>query len=318
MHPHVRHYIVPSLGKVRLDRLKVADVQIWLNELPARCQCCAQGKDARRLERGTARCCVLGQCCRSFPSPRTVKDVRAVLRSPLSSAMRQELVERNVAELVTTPQQRKRKVVPVDQRGGAVSLSLPRSDADSMYAAFVLVVVLGLRKGEVLGLRWDAIDLAASELVVDHKLQRVNRSLLYRATKTEASDASLPMPGIVATALQLRRIDQDRSRTAAGEAWRQTEREPRWCLPVATGHRVDPRTLNDRFTRRCHLSGVRPLTVHDARRTCATSLVDLDVHQRVIMRVLRHSDQAVTMQIYAQASSEATREALSRLGETLR
>jgi integrase len=54
--------------------------------------------------------------------------------------------------------------------------------------------------------------------------------------------------------------------------------------------------------------------VHDARRTCATLLVDLDVHPRVIMRVLRHADQAVTMEIYAKASSEATREALRRLG----
>jgi hypothetical protein len=55
---------------------------------------------------------------------------------------------------------------------------------------------------------------------------------------------------------------------------------------------------------------VRRLTVHDARHTCATLLVDLDVHPRVIMRILRHADQAVTMEIYANASSAATREAL--------
>jgi integrase len=62
---------------------------------------------------------------------------------------------------------------------------------------------------------------------------------------------------------------------------------------------------------------VRRLTVHDARHTCATLLVDLDVHPRVIMRILRHADQAVTMQIYANASSAATREALRRLGDIL-
>jgi integrase len=63
---------------------------------------------------------------------------------------------------------------------------------------------------------------------------------------------------------------------------------------------------------------VRRLTVHDARRTCATLLVDLDVHPRVIMRILRHADQAVTMEIYAKASSKAVQEALRRLGESLR
>ncbi len=59
------------------------------------------------------------------------------------------------------------------------------------------------------------------------------------------------------------------------------------------------------------------MTVHDARRTCATLLVDLEVHPRIIMRILRHADVSVTMEIYAQASSAATREALRRLGESL-
>ena len=58
--------------------------------------------------------------------------------------------------------------------------------------------------------------------------------------------------------------------------------------------------------------------MHDARRTCATLLVDLDVHPRVIMQVLRHAEVSVTMEIYSQASSDATREALKRLGESLR
>jgi integrase len=57
--------------------------------------------------------------------------------------------------------------------------------------------------------------------------------------------------------------------------------------------------------------------VHDARRTCATLLVDLDVHPRVIMRILRHAQISVTMDIYAKASGKATREALERLGESL-
>jgi integrase len=78
------------------------------------------------------------------------------------------------------------------------------------------------------------------------------------------------------------------------------------------GTAVVPRTFNSRFSARCQAAGVRRLTVHDARRTCATLLVDLDVHPRVIMRVLRHADQAVMMEIYAKASSEATRDALRR------
>jgi integrase len=62
---------------------------------------------------------------------------------------------------------------------------------------------------------------------------------------------------------------------------------------------------------------VRRITVHDARRTCATLLVDLDVHPRVIMKILRHAQISITMEVYAKASSKATREALRRLGESL-
>ena len=136
----------------RLDRLRVTDVQRWLNRLPTQCQCCAQGKDAKRSERGKARCCAVGKCCKAVPSARTIKDVRAVLRPALTSAMREEFVARNVAELVTTPKQRKRKIVPWSSEEARRFLESARADKDVMYAAFVLILVLGLRKGEVLGL----------------------------------------------------------------------------------------------------------------------------------------------------------------------
>jgi hypothetical protein len=73
---HVKNYIEPGIGALRLDRLRVADVQPWLNRLAAQCQCCAQGKDARRALHGTARCCAIGKCCHRVASPRTIKDVR--------------------------------------------------------------------------------------------------------------------------------------------------------------------------------------------------------------------------------------------------
>ena len=71
------------------------------------------------------------------------------------------------------------------------------------------------------------------------------------------------------------------------------------------------------FHRRAVAAGVPDLAVHDARRTCATLLVDLDVHPRVIMQILRHAQISVTMEIYSQAPSRQTREALTRLSTSL-
>ena len=232
--------------------------------------------------------------------------------------MTEELVSRNVATMVKAPRLRPRKIVPWSSEEARRFLESARHDDDSFYAAFVLVLVLGLRKGEVLGLSWPAVDVEGHELTIGQQLQRVRRELLLRQTKTAASDGTLPIPDLVATALELRRTAQEKERTAAGEIWRGPPQGPHLVFTGRYRTPVDPRTLNRRFTARCGLAGLRHMTVHDARRTCATLLVDLEVHPRVIMRVLRHADVSMTMEIYANASSTATSEALRRLGESLK
>ena len=75
-------------------------------------------------------------------------------------------------------------------------LELARSDGDGLYAAYVLLLVLGLRKGEWLGLAWEMVSLDNAELYVGEQLQRVGRQLLRRPTKTEGSEAPLPLPNL--------------------------------------------------------------------------------------------------------------------------
>jgi integrase len=118
-------------------------------------------------------------------------------------------------------------------------------------------------------------------------------------------------------ALMITRTQQDGEREAAGEIWQQTNDMPSLIFTGRYGTPIDPHTLNRKFTARCEAAGVRRLTVHDARHTCAALLVDLDVHPHRIMRILWHADQAVMMEIYANASSAATRDALRRLGDIL-
>ena len=156
-----RLYIVPGLGHKRLDnRLSVQDVQMWLNKTAKTCTCCAQGKDARRPPE-RRRCCAIGKCCQALPSRADGQGIRAVLRSALSQALVEELVSRNVAAPGQTA---------ADAHGARASawtsdearrfLESSRAGGDYLYAAYVLVLVLGLRKGEVLGLTWDHVDWA--------------------------------------------------------------------------------------------------------------------------------------------------------------
>jgi integrase len=305
-----RRYIVPDLGNRRLDKLSVRDVQTWLNQLRTRCQCCAQGKDAAREVK---RCCALGNCCQQLASERTIRDAWATLRIVLGNAIREEIVTRNVAGMVRVSKARTRKVKSWSVEEARQFLESASSEADPLYAAYVLVLVLGLRRGEVLGLGWPDVDLEAGEVQILWQLQRVSGQLLRRQTKTEASDASLPLPDICLAALRVRQQRQQDWRAAAGDAWHDSG----LVFTTRYGSAVEPRNFHRDFKARCRKAGVREVPVHTTRRTCASLLVAMDVHPRVVMQILRHSQIAVTMNVYSEVTSTETRSALKRLGEEL-
>ena len=103
-----------------------------------------------------------------------------MLRSALSHAVSEELISRNVAAMVKMPSGRARKAQAWSSEEARRFLESARDDGDPLYAAYILVLVLGLRKGEVLGLRWADIDLDTAELTIELQLQRVGRKLLHR------------------------------------------------------------------------------------------------------------------------------------------
>jgi integrase len=305
-----RLYINPALGPRRLDKLTVREVQNWLTRLRVQCQCCAQGKDAARP---SPRCCAAGSCCRQVASDWTVHQAWTVLCSGLSNAVRDELIARNVAALVRVPIPRPRKPKPWSVDEARRFLESARDDQDPYYVGYVLILALGLRRGEALGLAWSDVDLDAGELHVAWQVQRVKGELLRRETKTTSSDAPLPLPEICAAALRAQVTLQQRWKDDPTSIWHDSG------LVVTTryGLPVDPRNFHRRFKERCATASVPAVTVHSTRHTCASLLVALDVHPRVAMQILRHSQIAVTMNIYSEASTKDTREPLRRLGEHL-
>ncbi|WP_088312868.1 site-specific integrase [Kineosporia sp. R_H_3] len=306
----IKHYIAPALGERRIDKLLPRDVQRWLNGLKTACQCCAQGKDARRP---APKCCAKNQCCQQVASARTIHTAWTVLRSGLSNAVRDELVTRNVASLVRLPQARPKKAKPWTVDEARRFLEAAFEAGDPHYAAYVLMLVLGLRRGELLALKWQDVDLDVGTVWIGWQLQRVDGRLLRRQTKTEASDALLPLPPICTTALTVWRARQANRRAQAGLAWHDLD----FVFTTRHGLPVEPRNFHRDFKRRAALAGVPIIAVHTTRRTCASLLVALDVHPRVAMQILRHSQIAVTMNIYSEATSDTTQAALLALGEHL-
>ncbi|WP_246247746.1 tyrosine-type recombinase/integrase [Micromonospora maritima] len=160
-------------------------------------------------------------------------------------------------------------------------------------------------------LRLAPLGPVASPVAVDSNRASARRSIL-RVSWASASSAPR-CSGICLTALKLRQQQREEAEAAAGKAWHETG----LVLTTRYGTPIEPRNFQRSWQTRCEKAGVTPITVHDARRTCATLLADLDVHPRVAMQVLRHARFAVTMEIYTQVTSTKTRDALKRLGESL-
>jgi integrase len=125
-------------------------------------------------------------------------------------------------------------------------LESARRDDDPLYAGYVLMLILGLRRGELLGLAWDDIDLDSGVAHIAWQLQRIKGELRRRPTKTVSSEAPLPLPDICGRALAQRKVTEARSRLAAGEAWMGSG----LVLTTRYGTPIDPRNFQPYFQAR--------------------------------------------------------------------
>lgn len=310
-----RLYIRPALGKKRLNRLSPADIRKFLAEFKAACLCCLRGADAARPEEKRA-CCAVGRCCKRLPSARTVQYVHAVLRSALQQAIREEMIARNVARIVETPTVDRTEVRPLES--GEVRLLLKTAQPHRLYAMWLLLVATGLRRGEVLGLTWSDIDLAAGTLRVRRNVQRIRRELLFGTPKTMRSVRTISLPKRCVLALTAHKEQQEQERKVAGAKWQPVPGHPAGVVfTTVTGRVTDPRSLNRMLTVLCRDAKVRRVRVHDLRHTCASLLLAQGVDARTIMETLGHSTITMTLDTYAHVMGTTLRAAADRMDDAL-
>ena len=195
----VRLHLIPGLGKKRLDKLTAREVRVFITTVREECQCCKHGYDA---EREKPRCCALngGECCQARLSTRMVQSIHAVLRNALECAVREETIPRNVAKLVkvTTPNYKLNCGLTTAQARTVLRVAA----GHRLYALYALALFLGLRRGELLGLRWVDVDLDGEKLEVVQALQRVGGRLRFVHPKTGDSERTVPLPRFCVEALR--------------------------------------------------------------------------------------------------------------------
>jgi integrase len=304
----VRLHLIPALGKKRLGKLTAQDVRVFITRIRQECQCCKHGWDAQRQ---TPRCCSLGQCCQSRLSPRMVQSIHAVLRNALESAVREEVIPRNVAKLVQVPAPRYKvnRGLTAQQAKATMAAAIEHR----LAALYVLALYLGLRRGELLGLRWQDIDLNGAKLEIVNNLQRVGGALRLVPPKTEDSARTVPLPPQCAEALRDHREQQNTERANAGPDWE----DHGFVFPSRRGTPMEPDNLRRSWAQIRESAGLGNARFHDLRHTCVTLLLDVGAPPHVVREIVGHSDIEVTMTIYAHVSLDEKRKALGKLGEVL-
>lgn len=277
----VERHLIPHIGKVSLEKLAPQDVQALL---------------ADRTREGL--------------SPRTVQLIRAVLRRALGQALEWDLVARNAAVPVKPPRQHRyhAQVWSVDE----TRRFLAAVQDDRWGALYTVAAYMGLRQGEILGLRWADVDLEARTLRVSGAMSTVGPRARTEP-KTERSRRTLPLPSAVVSALRTHRTRQLEERLRAGDVWQDHD----LVFASIFGGPVERKGLHDRWKRAIRQAELPDIRFHDLRHGCASLLLASGVPSRVVMDILGHSSIKTTMDTYSHVMPHLIGDAMATLDAVL-
>jgi len=289
----VKLHIAPGLGDIALGKLSPQNVREFLNA---------------KLAAGL--------------SPRTVKHLLVTLRGALAVAVKDAQIPRNVAALVDPPRVVRAEVQAFNPEQARAFLEAVKGSR--LEAAYTVAVAVGMRQGEILGLKWSDVDLQTGVLRIRAALQRVEKKLVQVEPKSVKSSRPIHLPAVCVSALVHHRAQQDEDRKWAGTKWQDTG----YVFRTRIGTPMDPRDLlRDyyRITRpKPENEGEKPpklkfppIRFHDLRHSAATLLLAQGVSPRYIAELLGHSQVSFTLQTYAHVLPEVQKQVASKMDEIL-
>lgn len=281
-----RLYIVPKLGRLQLARLQPADVTGMVR---------AMADDGL--------------------STNTQRLARSVLRRALRRAEVEGLVLRNVAALadgVKLTHREGRTMTPLQARR-----LLAEASGDRLEAAYALALTCGLRRGELLGLRWADIDLDAGRLTVRGALKRIDGRLTVEDTKTRSSRRTVHLPGPVVKALRQHEALQAVERATAADEWSSDPAFSGLVFTTPFGRAIDGRNFAHYLSLLTEAAGLGHWTPHELRHSAASILLAMGVPLKVVSETLGHSSIRITADVYGHLLEPAKAEAATAMDEAL-
>jgi integrase len=274
----VRLHLVPTIGRIPLQKLTPQQVQSLYTQ---------------KLKDGL--------------SQTTVNTLHAMLHKALEDALRWNLVARNVCDAVSPPRRNRYEIQPLTVEQAQQFLAA--AHGHPLEALFVIAVSTGMRRGEMLAIKWQDIDLSTGTLHVRRIFTRARGNRYIEAEpKTEKSRRSIVLPALVVDLLSQHRARQLQVKKEAGEAWQ----EHNLVFTTAVGSPLNPSKVVDRFKTLLKRAGLPDIRFHDLRHSTASILLGMGIHPKVVQELLGHNQISMTMDIYSHVMPTMHKEAMDR------
>jgi len=247
----IRDHIVPEIGRIRLANLRPDHLQSLYS---------------KKLKAGLSR--------------RTVQYIHAIIRRSLNEAVRWGLIHRNPTDAVTPP--RPKKAPPQTLSIEQAKLYLKSVEEHHYFPIYMLAIMNGMRKGELLGLHWEDVDLDDETISIKHALITIQGKSHIGEPKSSTAKRTIAIPEVICTAL--REYDSDKEGLV---------------FKTPSGKPISQRNLTRHFHKSLESIGCEKMPFHNLRHTAATILLQAKVHPKIVQEMLGHSTITLTLDTYS-------------------
>ena len=281
---YIDNHIKPNIGNIPLGGLTTLDLQGLYKKL----------LEAGRVNRLEAQKQPKGL------SAKTVRNIHQIISSALKLAVDQRLLARNPADGCALPKVERKEMQTLP---AAQLASFLREAKDSgVFALYYIDLATGLRRGELLGLKWEDVDLEKGELRVRRQIGRISGEVIEMPLKTKNAYRTLPLSADAVNVLK-------EQKQKAGNS--------PWVFPSPTGGPMSPDSVLHMLHRVLKRAGLPEVRFHDLRHTFATLALQNGVDIKTVSGMLGHFSAGFTLDTYAHVTTSAKREAANTMGNVL-
>jgi integrase len=274
-----RAHILPAIGRIKLKDLRPFHLQAFYNE---------------KFNQGL--------------SAQTVKYLHLIIHSALEQAIKNQIIIHNVSKACELPREKTQEARAFSEK--ELSLFLEAIERDRLKAAFIVLLGTGLRRSELLALRWDNVNLKEGIITVKERLVWLaGKGFDFDLPKTDKSRRTIPLPNDITAELKAHKVRQAKEKLKLGELYQDNG----LVFTTILGTPINPRNLERTYKTLLKKAGLPVIKLHSLRHTYATRLLEVGESLKVVQELLGHSRISTTADIYSHVSPELKREAAAKL-----